>query len=197
MEGHDFSRADQPLEPGRALAPGGVLPRSSPRALKRHSIFRLVARLKRLRKNSICPDEATRGLKPAHISDDLRGPEGPLFHGRADIGEFFRNHFSRAEKARAKSALAAGVSLVPLEAPYHPNSQPRALKAQPGLRAGAARLKSCPSRTVPFPGRPARFIPRGRMTMAAPTGARRAAARSSGIWDRNGSRRRRARPSHT
>ena len=138
-----------------------------------------------------------RGLKPAHISDDLRGPEGPLFHGRADISEFFRNHFSRAEKARAKSALAAGVSLVPLEAPYHPNSQPRALKAQPGLRAGAARLKSCPSRTVPFPGRPARFIPRGRMTMAAPTGARRAAARSSGIWDRNGSRRRRARPSHT
>ena len=29
-----------------------------------------------------------RGLKPAHISDDLRGPEGPLFHGRTDIGEF-------------------------------------------------------------------------------------------------------------
>src|SRR6185312_8250649 len=52
--------------------------------------------------------------------------------------------FSRAEKARAKWALAPGVSLVPLDAPYDrppsrlrldPNSQPRALTRN-SLRAG-------------------------------------------------------------
>jgi hypothetical protein len=31
------------------------------------------------------------GLKPAHIPGNLRGPEGPLFHGDARIREFFRN----------------------------------------------------------------------------------------------------------
>jgi hypothetical protein len=31
------------------------------------------------------------GLKPAQISGNLRGPEGPLFHGDARIREFFRN----------------------------------------------------------------------------------------------------------
>jgi hypothetical protein len=36
------------------------------------------------------------GLKPAHIAGNLRGPEGPLFHGDARIREFFRNLFSRA-----------------------------------------------------------------------------------------------------
>jgi len=36
-------------------------------------------------------DLSLRGLKPAHIPGNLRGPEGPLFHGDARIGEFFRN----------------------------------------------------------------------------------------------------------
>ena len=31
------------------------------------------------------------GLKPADIPGNLRGPEGPLFHGDARIREFFRN----------------------------------------------------------------------------------------------------------
>jgi len=31
------------------------------------------------------------GLKPAFISRDLCGPEGPLFHGDARIREFFRS----------------------------------------------------------------------------------------------------------
>jgi hypothetical protein len=30
------------------------------------------------------------GLKPLVILKGLRGPEGPLFHGDADICEFFR-----------------------------------------------------------------------------------------------------------
>jgi hypothetical protein len=31
------------------------------------------------------------GLKPEHISNNLRGPEGPLFHGSTYISEFFRS----------------------------------------------------------------------------------------------------------
>ena len=36
------------------------------------------------------------GLKPSLMRDDLRGPEGPLFHGEAEIYVFFRSLFSRA-----------------------------------------------------------------------------------------------------
>ena len=44
---------------------------------------------RKLRKNPISPGEKPRGLKPALMTHDLRGPEGPLFHGNADILEFF------------------------------------------------------------------------------------------------------------
>jgi hypothetical protein len=36
------------------------------------------------------------GLKPTRISNDLRGPEGPLFHGSAYIRAFFRKLWSDA-----------------------------------------------------------------------------------------------------
>jgi hypothetical protein len=44
----------------------------------------VTAGLKRLRKNAVSrKEQPPQGLKPELISRGLRGPEGPLFHGKA------------------------------------------------------------------------------------------------------------------
>jgi hypothetical protein len=49
------------------------------------------------------------GLKPTRISNDLRGPEGPLFHGSAYIRAFFRKLFYDATKGyKSERLLAVG-----------------------------------------------------------------------------------------
>jgi hypothetical protein len=60
-------------------------------AKARLNINDVAARLKRLLKSKFADKKRPLGLKPAHIRNDLRGPEGPLFHGGADIHEFFRS----------------------------------------------------------------------------------------------------------
>jgi len=43
-----------------------------------------------LRKESICLGTATTGAKARDDFEDLRGPEGPLFHGSRNVRVFFR-----------------------------------------------------------------------------------------------------------
>jgi len=44
-----------------------------------------------MRKKSAVDRRITTGLKPALISNRLRGAEAPLFHGGARIRDFFRS----------------------------------------------------------------------------------------------------------
>jgi len=46
------------------------------------------------------------GLKPTRISNDLRGPEGPLFHGSAYIRAFFRKLFSDTTKGHSLNGFS-------------------------------------------------------------------------------------------
>jgi hypothetical protein len=148
-EGHEFHSCRQPLYMFGASAPEGLCltpwrlstaaeaarwegvnrsgkPLRHPRAPQRLKPVEwrgLMARPKRLRENSIERGRRPPGLKPARIPGNLRGPEGPLFHGDARIREFFRNLFSRAtrhpapcgfSRCGAKSVQAEGL-LGPLE----------------------------------------------------------------------------------
>jgi hypothetical protein len=65
--------------------------------------------LEAAKKSPFMIEKRPRGLKPALIRVALRGPEGPLFHGRTGVRDFFRNLLSRIHSAR----LAARVELVP------------------------------------------------------------------------------------
>jgi hypothetical protein len=51
-----------------------------------------------LRENSFPAEKRPPGLKPVLIQRDLRGPEGPLFHGDRHIHYFFRKLYSDAGK---------------------------------------------------------------------------------------------------
>jgi hypothetical protein len=42
-------------------------------------------------KTPLVSEKRPLGLKPAIICDALRGPEGPLFHGRTGVRDFFRS----------------------------------------------------------------------------------------------------------
>jgi hypothetical protein len=50
----------------------------------------------------MCRGKRTTGAKAQLITEGLRGPEGPLFHGDACIPAFFRNLFSEAAKQKQK-----------------------------------------------------------------------------------------------
>ena len=54
-------------------------------------------------------EERPPGLKPRLISEDLRGPEGPLFHGDKDIYDFSRKLWRRVDE----DGLAACVKACP------------------------------------------------------------------------------------
>jgi hypothetical protein len=66
--------------------------KSTPQALKREG-FQLLSGTSKEVAEKLVPAarRATTRAEARPILDGLRGPEGPLFHGSACIGEFFRN----------------------------------------------------------------------------------------------------------